>query len=805
MIKRILSIFLSFVICLSIFTINVYAKEDKAYQMYQAAIQKTMASGSWSESLNMTANMTISNGSAQTKTKATVTSDMDISNYYKNDSSKVNMSGSASMNLMGQVYEWDITYENGIAHYEYTAPNQTTVDLEVNPNCFNFNTLTEDMMEKAKVSGNKITFTIPDSKIEKIEISAINLMSGIDNLNYDDIDVEVIIDKANGTVDKMRMIFHASMKFQGYDAEVDYDIDYDFSTKNNSVIELEENNTIENEIENGLIIYSDYKNLSIRKDSTITLSAGVIVNGELIKDVSGITFQTEDSSVLSFSDTGVKDNRRYVKFKGIDVGTTQVIFSDSQTGYSAKVLVSVYDNNYLSYTLNSVPTQYIEKYPTNIYNANGLYMDNYHYVVNDNKTATVSFDIYNTNFTYGVVEVYNENGSLENAVLIEKMSLNNTSIKTAVWDNTFCFIRDIVELDMGTYRQESGYSKKTSVIVEIPENGYIKICNNPQNSAVVNIVNSVDILMSLSELTNDITNYNVKSEVFSKDLTTKLVKEKAFASLVEDGSELQKELWKGVAKEVVFSTESLGNFSDTIVKNLNEFDLSKLIVDTAADFSWNLGEDVFQYFTGPIKMVFDGLFTFGKLENIIWQHVDLIQSSNVGSIYIQNQGGGTRSSQQITVKNDIGFSEDTSLNVFRVTLKSDILDILKETNPKIYNAIVNGTSYTYNISLLKNGMETQPNGEVTVYIPIPDDLKFLAHIGKTKIFRVEEDGTLTEMVVEIEDGCFTFNTSHFSLYTLVGSIVYQNIIIIVVGVIFIVCILFLFLRIIKWKKEKRGF
>lgn len=202
-------------------------------------------------------------------------------------------------------------------------------------------------------------------------------------------------------------------------------------------------------------------------------------------------------------------------------------------------------------------------------------------------------------------------------------------------------------------------------------------------------------------------------------------------------------------------------------------------------------------------MVFDGLFAFGKLENIIIQHNELISSSNVGSIYIQNQGGGTRSSQQITVESNTEFSDDTSLNVFRVTLDSAVLNILKETNPEVYDEIIDGTSYTYNISLLKNGEETQPDGEVTVYVPIPEDLKLLAYAGKTKIYRVEEDGTLSEMAVRIEDSCFVFNTSHFSLYTLVGNHALQDTAIIVIGAVSAICILFLFFGVRKKRKRKK--
>lgn len=803
--KRIINFVLALIICLSAFSVEVYAKENKAYQAYQDAIQVTTSSGNWTENLTMTADMSISRGSAKTKTKVIITSNMDVSNYSASDLSGIKMSGSAVMSIMGQKYAWNIQYEKGIAHYEYTEPNQATADIEMDPSCFDFNSMSADMMEKAKVSGNKITFTIPGNKMAEAGIAAVNLMSGIENLDYDDVDVEILVDKETGAVEKMVMTFHASLTYQGYDAEVDYQIDYAFiHSGDNVVTELAEDDIAEMEIDDGIFIYSDYQNLSIRKDSIITLIAGIIIGGEQIDDVSGITFWTDDSSILGISDTGIKSNRRYVKFKGMDIGTTYVYFSDSNTGYTAKILVTVYEDNYLSYTLNSVPTQYIEKYPTSIYNANGLYVDSYSYSVNDDGTAKVFFDVYNTNYAYGVVEVYNGDGTIKDAVLIKKMSSNNTSIKKALWDNTGCLIRDMIDGDFLSYRQESGFSKKTSVSIEIPKNGYIKICNDPQNSAIVNIINSVDVLMSLGKLANKVKNYDVNAEAFSEELTLKLVKEKVFATLVKDGSKLQEDLWKGVAKEVAFSTESLGDFCNTMIKNLSEFDLGELIADTAEDFGWSVGEEVFKYFTGPIKMVFDGLFTFGKLENIIIQHTDLIKSSNVGSIYIQNQGGGVRSAQQITVESDAAFSEDISLNVFKVTLDSAVLDILEKVNPEVYEKVVNGTSYTYNISLMKNGTETQPDGEVTVYIPIPEELRLLAYAGKAKIYRVEDDGNVTEMDVEIEDGCFVFRTTHFSLYTLVGNklMTIQNIVTTASGAIILILILFLLFKVRKRRKNK---
>ena len=762
---------MALLICIELFPIDVQAKDSTAFDLYQNAAQITISSGSWTEALSLTGDMTLSKGNAKMKTKVTLESSMNIDNYSKEDASQTQMSGNVTLDVMNQTYAWNIQYENGIAHYEYTEPSQNSADIEMDPSYFNLNLLTSDMLKNATVTGNRITYTIPGNKITEIGINAVNLMPGIDNLRYGDVDVEAIIDPSTGAIDTIEMKFHASMSYQGYDADVDYLVNYDFISHLDNSTSEGQNTTQEQieEIKNGLVIYSDYTNLSIRKDSIITLSAGIMIDGQRVEDVSGITFWIDDSSVLETISTDTKENCRYVKLKGLSEGSTVVGFSDSVTGYSAKVPITVYTDNYLSYTLNSVPTKYIDKYPTNIYNANGLYVDNYTFTLNDDLSACVSFDVYNTNYTYGTVEVFNSDGELQDAVLINKMTSSNTSLKTALWDNIGYLISDFYDGDFGTYRQESGYSKLTPVTVKIPKNGYIKISNDPKSSFIVGLVNSADILLSFGSVSNKVKNFDINSPNFAEELTLKLVAKRAYEDLLKDGNNISEKLWKNVGKEVFLSSESLGDFSSTIAHNISELDLSDIIVNTAKSTGIDVGEELFTYFSGPIGKALDVAFIMGKLENIVVQHYNLVSSVDVGAIYIQNQGGGFRAAQQITVESDEAFSESTSLNVFEVELDTLFLDVLKDKNPTLYESIKQKTSYTYNISLLDNGKEVQPGGKVTVHIPIPDDLKLFAYTGQAKIFRIGEDGQATKMDVNIENGCFVFETEHFSIYTIVGS------------------------------------
>lgn len=75
------------------------------------------------------------------------------------------------------------------------------------------------------------------------------------------------------------------------------------------------------------------------------------------------------------------------------------------------------------------------------------------------------------------------------------------------------------------------------------------------------------------------------------------------------------------------------------------------------------------------------------------------------------------------------------------------------------------TSVTYNITLVYNGEEIQPNGAVTVKIPVPETID----PATCAVYRIEEGGTRTDMNAVYEDGYMAFSTEHFSNYILEGK------------------------------------
>ncbi len=70
----------------------------------------------------------------------------------------------------------------------------------------------------------------------------------------------------------------------------------------------------------------------------------------------------------------------------------------------------------------------------------------------------------------------------------------------------------------------------------------------------------------------------------------------------------------------------------------------------------------------------------------------------------------------------------------------------------------------WDIVLTVDGVETQPEGKVTVRIPVPVGY----NAEKCKVYHIDpETGKLTDMNARVENGYFVFTTDHFSIYSVV--------------------------------------
>lgn len=297
------------------------------------------------------------------------------------------------------------------------------------------------------------------------------------------------------------------------------------------------------------------------------------------------------------------------------------------------------------YTLDTVPKIKINGIDANFGNYHGMYIDNYSVLDKKDKSFDVSFDVYNTAYIYGIVEVYDKNDNWIDAVPIKKMSDNGTSIKGSLWDNSIDLINDIMNKNLLTYRQASGCSKKTSIKVNIPYGGYIKITNNAVESPLLAIMNITDIGFSTYKLVDTFTNYdNSTSEKYMDKLTKEALKNEYFVNLiksVELKDKFNEELFKGITKDINISNESAGERISTVLQNIDNLNLTSLIIDSAESIGLSAAETTFENLAGPAGVAMKGLFFGTKAANTAIEtkhYFDTVFSTD--SIMIQNLGQG---------------------------------------------------------------------------------------------------------------------------------------------------------------------
>ena len=197
---------------------------------YLAAGEKTTATGSWTENVDMNADLTLKRDSGTVKTKATMESSADIEGWNGADTSTLYMSGHANISIMNQSIAYTMTWKDGTAHYEYTEPEVSSADLQIDPSYFDFGALTERMLKSSSMRSNRISFVVKSEDLTKIGTSAVNsFFSGVGDLKYSDAAIETTIDKQSGKIDTMTMSFSATMTYQGYDVEAEYEIKYHFT------------------------------------------------------------------------------------------------------------------------------------------------------------------------------------------------------------------------------------------------------------------------------------------------------------------------------------------------------------------------------------------------------------------------------------------------------------------------------------------------------------------------------------------------------------------------------------------------
>ncbi len=473
------------------------------------------------------------------------------------------------------------------------------------------------------------------------------------------------------------------------------------------------------------------------------------------------SFAIGNEKLVSLSNYEQTDLGYHCKITGVSVGQTTLTITDTETGVHQSFPITVKEKSEtVSYTcrINEVPDYTIESgwdkgLQTNIYNVNGLYANKYKYEKNEAGGYEVSFNVYNTLYMHGSVDVYDKDGRWIQSVKINKRT-GATSLY-ATEESLLYLIDDALQKKTFTY-EATTYTKKTGVKISVPEDGYFVISTNYADSPGVMLYNSIDMIMLGLDAVGsaiDKVDYNLNLEKYLSD-----AKEKELHEVLQKSIESKtKKFLSDQLKEGI--TAGYGDAANAIVLQGNEILTAEKLGENFYKDVIGAGWDVIQNYMGPAGAALKVMFGIQKYTDYITQIGQICKGISKSEIVISTTSAPTIHGITVKPENPAAVGEAV-LQVFRVSEKEDIASSLE-------NAVAaqTGQYEIYNICFTKDNVEQEINTNVTVRIPIPKTFDK----NKSSVYRQDKDGSWTKMDSRIDGNYLVFETNHFSLYAIVNN------------------------------------
>lgn len=502
-------------------------------------------------------------------------------------------------------------------------------------------------------------------------------------------------------------------------------------------------------------MYATDDDLAISPNDSFDVICTLVRNDQTATQWNKPAVVVGNTDVISLSNYSLDSKGYHFTVTGLKEGNSSLIVSDSETGahITASISVSKEDIVPYSYRIDKIPEFYPnvtgdKKTKTNFYNLNGMYVKDYAATENkDDGSWDISFKVYNHRYMYGAVDIYDEKGNWKDSEMIEKYTEIGGIYETgeaAVW-----LVIDGYNGNALSYTAHT-WSKCTPIAINVPKGGYFTISNNYLLSPGAYLFNTMDLLVwSASTIVSEGLDLSKSEEVVKKakeELTTSaLVRNEYVKKLQSIGTSVAKNVGQDSAiADQLCSLEDIGEeiFEQTL-------DWKAIFKNTTS-----LGESAFEKLMGPIGETMKILFDFSSYLSYGAQTINLGQSINKQYVTIftpQNSGSMTVNGVTVTPTQE-AIDSDTILQVFRISTNDRIV-ILD-------NEIVADQYELYNICFVKDDQEIQPNGKVTVRVPVPNGFD-----GEhCTIYRQEPDGTWSVLSAYVDGDYLVFETDHFSMY-----------------------------------------
>lgn len=532
-----------------------------------------------------------------------------------------------------------------------------------------------------------------------------------------------------------------------------------------------------------IAVFSTEKSLSVKTGDKMWLAFGLMDNSAHMLDDSWkkMAITNSNPSIISLSDYKETEYGYSLELSGLKQGSTNLTITDTDSGTNTIITVKVYDE-YLktySYDLKNVPSFYPDNkfenhLQTNIYDLNGLYVNNYSCQTKSNG-YNISFDVYNTKYYSGAVDIYDADGIWMGYEEIAKYSTITSLYDTG--EQILYLITDPFTKDCLTYQQGS-YSKKSHISFEVPSGGFFVVSNNIAESPGTFFSNALEIVFDGASVALDLATkgidkttaldgfkkagketltkrlLNVHNETLNKNVKKKM-QEMWLNSMKSEVNKITREVSKSELKDKILDTSNVYSNISTLCENvLSSYNISwKHLLQT----STGIWESAFTELAGPAGVALKGCFAITKGTNKLSMGIQMAASTdNTYATFYSDTTDVTINKNGVVIDTKGNIDEEAVLQVFRVSNNNVVQPLLDSSLQK---------AELYNISFVKNDKSVQPNGKVKVSIPIPSDMK-----GNTcKVYRKENNEEWCVLDAHIEGNYLVFETDHFSLYSVVGE------------------------------------
>ena len=512
---------------------------------------------------------------------------------------------------------------------------------------------------------------------------------------------------------------------------------------------------------------------SIPLGSTIDFYVGYYVSNRLDSSVKDYITVVGDSGIVSIQAKDWNDNYgQHYKVTAKRVGQTTLTVSHPYYDDATPVDIFVVPTDTV-YSFSSVPKMTVEEGKvTNFYNYEGLVVDNFTYYAHKADSGIVDYynvtmDIYNSRNLYGAVTAYDSSGNIKGFKVIDrKDDLPSNFVGTL--KDLYLEIGDLFYL-IGNEHYYSGksISKKTPVVdFQVPAGGYLSISNNADTSEVVMAANLVGITMDVVTAAGKLATSASKLDdtpIIIDAVTKDLINEKLVDTI--------KDTAKDEFKSASWNYSNVGQAIQGILVRLEGYGInlaervgSKI---TSVPGMLSIGESVAMNII-PTGQLIKFLYASMDAGDVTANCINLCKSvAFANGIYLYAPiESSSYQSNGISVTSQGSPVDDIVVHAYMI---SDIplMDPASiAAQAKYYWE--DSESSTYNITMYKNGTEVQPTSSVEVRIPLPDTFKE-KDVSKIRVYRQNDDGSVTDMNAVVLEGYAVFSTDHFSYYTMVNQ------------------------------------